>query len=98
MSLPRNDVRQEIGERRRVSNLLKECSISERLLRERLEATEGDGDLKARLASTRAELDAVRREKDSLVSNHTPKMALPLTRTLLLRCIILSSVDLIQRY
>lgn len=57
-----------------MSNLLKECSISEKLLRERLEATEGDGNLKARLASTRAELDAVRRERDSLVSNYNPAL------------------------
>ncbi len=63
---------QEIGERQRVSALLDACSRSERVLRERIDATASEGDLKARLASARSELEAVSREKDALVRPMSP--------------------------
>ncbi|CBN78616.1 expressed unknown protein [Ectocarpus siliculosus] len=56
----------EVGERRRVTNLLEARSRSESALRERLEATAAEGDLKARLASTRSQLEAVSLERDAL--------------------------------
>lgn len=59
---------QEIEERRRVSGLLEACSRSEKDLRERVEATVAEGDLKARFASVRSELEAVSLERDALVS------------------------------
>lgn len=51
-----------------MSDLLGECSRSEKGLRERLEAAAGEGDAKARLASVRSELEAVSLERDALVS------------------------------
>lgn len=51
-----------------MTDLLEARSRSERALRERLEATAAEGDLKARLASTRSQLEAVSQERDALVS------------------------------
>ena len=51
-----------------MSGLLTECSRSEKVLRERLEAAAGEGDAKARLATMRSELEAVSLERDALVS------------------------------
>ena len=59
---------QEIGERKRVTALLDARSRSERALRERVDATAAEGDLKARLTSARSELEAVSLERDGLVS------------------------------
>lgn len=63
---------QEIAERQRVSALLDACSRSERSLRERIDATASEGDLKARLASARSELEAVSLERDALVRPLSP--------------------------
>ena len=48
--------------------LLDVRSRSERALRERVDATAAEGDLKARLTSARSELEAVSLERDGLVS------------------------------
>lgn len=64
----------EIKERRRVSDLLEASSRSEISLRERLEATAGEGDLKARLTSARSKLESVSLERDALVSPPRPTL------------------------
>eukprot|EP00752_Nemacystus_decipiens_P006720 g6043.t1 len=58
----------ETGERRRLSSLLDDRSRSESASREkaRVGATAVEGDLKARLASARSELEAVSLERDAL--------------------------------
>jgi len=68
----RRQNKQEIGERQRVSALLDACSRSERALRERVDATASEGDLKARLASARSELEAVSLERNALVRPPSP--------------------------
>lgn len=50
-----------------MSDLLHASARSESSLRERLEGASLEGDLKARLASTRSELEAVTLERDALV-------------------------------
>lgn len=52
-----------------MSELLEACSRSETALRKRADATVTEGDLKAKLASARSELEAVSLERNALVSS-----------------------------
>lgn len=67
--MPYSHLIQEINERKRVSELLEQSSRTENSLRERLEATSADADVRAHLASTRSELEAVSLERDALVGS-----------------------------